>query len=101
VVDMKKVPSLMTTHIDTLYAAALAGLGIIGLPSFVAEDALMEQALERVLPHWHMQTVTLFAAMPTRKHVPMRTRAFVDFLLSTFGGSDRDPWLAAAGCESC
>jgi DNA-binding transcriptional LysR family regulator len=101
VVDMKKVPSLMTTHIDTLYAAALAGLGIIGLPSFVAEDALMEQALERVLPHWHMQTVTLFAAMPTRKHVPMRTRAFVDFLLATFGGSDRDPWLAAAGCESC
>jgi DNA-binding transcriptional LysR family regulator len=101
VVDMKKVPSLMTTHIDTLYAAALAGLGVIGLPSFVAEDALMEQALERVLPHWHMQTVTLFAAMPTRKHVPMRTRVFVEFLLATFGGSERDPWLAAAGCESC
>jgi DNA-binding transcriptional LysR family regulator len=101
VVEMKRLPSLMTTHIDTLYAAALAGLGIIGLPSFVAEDALMEQALERVLPHWHMQKVTLFAAMPTRKHVPMRTRAFVDFLLATFGATDRDPWLAAAGCESC
>ena len=101
VVEMKKLPSLMTTHIDTLYAAALAGLGVIGLPSFVAEDALMEHALERVLPQWHMQTVTLFAAMPTRKHVPMRTRAFVDFLLATFGQNDRDPWLAAAGCESC
>jgi len=101
VVEMRKLPSLMTTHIDTLYAAALAGLGISGLPSFVAEDALTERALERVLPHWHMQTVTLFAAMPTRKHVPMRTRAFVDFLLATFGNSPRDPWLASAGCESC
>ena len=100
-VEMKKLPSLMTTHIDTLYAAALAGLGISGLPSFVAEDALTERALERVLPQWHMQTVTLFAAMPTRKHVPMRTRAFVDFLLATFGASPRDPWLASAGCESC
>ena len=101
VVELKKLPPLMTTHSDTLYAAALAGMGIAGLPSFMAEDALMEQALERVLPQWHMQTVTLFAAMPTRKHVPMRTRAFVDFLVSTFGTSQRDPWLAAAGCESC
>jgi DNA-binding transcriptional LysR family regulator len=101
VVELKKLPPLMTTHSDTLYAAALAGLGIAGLPSFMAEDALMEQALERVLPQWHMRTVTLFAAMPTRKHVPMRTRAFVDFLVSTFGQNQRDPWLAAAGCESC
>ena len=101
VVELKKLPPLMTTHSDTLYAAALAGLGIAGLPSFIAEDALMELALERVLPQWHMRTVTLFAAMPTRKHVPMRTRAFVDFLVSTFGTTQRDPWLAAAGCESC
>jgi len=101
VVELKKLPPLMTTHSDTLYAAALAGLGIAGLPSFMAEDALMEQALERVLPQWYMQTVTLFAAMSTRKHVPMRTRAFVDFLVDTFGANERDPWLAAAGCESC
>ena len=101
VVELKKMPPLMTTHSDTLYAAALAGLGIAGLPSFMAEDALMEQALERVLPHWHMRTLTLFAAMPTRKHVPMRTRAFVDFLAQTFATEARDPWLAAARCESC
>ncbi|MFL6630515.1 MAG: LysR family transcriptional regulator [Burkholderiaceae bacterium] len=101
VVELKHLPPLMTTHSDTLYAAALAGLGIAGLPSFIAEDALLEHALERVLPQWHMQTVTLFAAMPTRKHVPMRTRAFVDFLVATFGQNQRDPWLASAGCESC
>jgi hypothetical protein len=32
--------------------------------------------------------------------VPTRTRAFVDFLVATFGGEDRDPWLTAAGCET-
>jgi DNA-binding transcriptional LysR family regulator len=100
-VQLKKAPPLMTTHSDTLYAAALAGLGIAGLPSFIAEDALTEQALERVLPHWHMRKLTLFAAIPTRKHVPMRTRGFVDFLVATFGAAERDPWLASAGCESC
>jgi DNA-binding transcriptional LysR family regulator len=101
VVELKNAPPLATLHTDTLYAAALAGLGIAGLPSFIAEDALMEQALERVLPQWHLRTVTLFAAMPTRKHVPMRTRAFVDFLVQTFATEARDPWLAAARCESC
>jgi len=93
-------PVLGTVHTDTLYAAALHGLGIAGLPSFVAEDALLEHALERVLPAWHLLAVTLYAAMPTRKHVPARTRAFVDFLLQAFGGEDRDPWLIAAGCET-
>lgn len=93
-------PLLGTTHIDTMYAGALHGLGIAGLPSFVVEDALLEHALERVLPEWRLFSATLYAAMPSRKHVPARTRAFVDFLLQTFGGEDRDPWLIAAGCET-
>ena len=92
--------ALSTVHIDTMYAAALAGLGIAGLPSFVVEDALLENALERVLPEWHLLTQTIYAAMPTRKYVPARTRAFIDFLLQTFGGDEHDPWLAAAGCET-
>ena len=91
---------LSTVHTDTLYAAALAGMGITGLPSFVAEEALLENALERVLPCWHLLSTTIYAAMPTRKHVPARTRAFIDFLVETFGGEDRDPWLLAAGCET-
>jgi hypothetical protein len=91
---------LRTSHTDTLYAAALAGMGITGLPSFVAEEALLENALERVLPCWHLLSTTIYAAMPTRKHVPARTRAFIDFLVETFGGEDRDPWLLAAGCET-
>ncbi len=93
-------PVLATTHTDTMYAAALHGLGIAGLPSFVIEDALVEHALERVLPAWRLFSLTLWAAMPSRKHLPARTRVFLDFLLATFGGEDRDPWLAAAGCET-
>ena len=96
----RRHPALATTHIDTMYAAALAGLGIAGLPSYVIEDALLEHALERVLPQWRLFSVTLWAGMPTGRHLPARTRAFLDFLQQTFGGEDRDPWLAAAGCET-
>jgi len=42
-----------------------------------------------------VNTVTLYAAMPTRKQVPARTRAFIDFLVATFGGVEEDPWLIA------
>ncbi|HSW03137.1 LysR family transcriptional regulator [Aquabacterium sp.] len=93
-------PVLSTSHTDTMYAAALHGLGISGLPSFLIEDALLEHALERVLPEWRLFSMTLWATLPTRKHLPARTRAFLDFLLTIFGGEDRDPWLAAAGCET-
>lgn len=96
----RRHPALATTNIDTMYAAALAGLGIAGLPSYVIEDALLEHALERVLPHWRMFHVTLWVGMPSRRHLPVRTRVFIDFLLEIFGGEDRDPWLAAAGCET-
>lgn len=93
-------PVLSSTHIDTTYAGALHGLGIAGLPSFVLEDALLEHALERVLPMWRLFSITIWAAMPTRKHLPARTRVFLDFLVQLFGGEDRDPWLIAAGCET-
>ncbi len=98
------VPSraaLSTTHMDTNYAAALHGLGVAGLPSFMVEDALLEHALERVMPQWRLFSTTLWAGMPTRKYVPARTRAFLDFLLEIFGGEDKDPWLVAAGCATC
>lgn len=84
---------LSTTQIELILAAALAGLGLAGLPSFVAEQALRDGRLQRVLPEWRGTTLTLYAAMPTRKQVPLRTRVFIDFLVSTFGGQAEDPWL--------
>ncbi len=82
-----------TGHIDTMHTLALAGMGVAGLPSFLIEDDLRSGRLERVLPEWHMLTSYLYAAMPTRKHVPARTRAFVEFLVQAFGGAAIDPWL--------
>ena len=99
-VDTQNHVLLSTLSQDTNYAAALHGLGIAGLPSFIIEDALLEHGLERVLPAWHLYSHRIWVAMPTRKYVPARTRVFMDFLLETFGGEDRDPWLAAAGCET-
>lgn len=85
--------ALSTSHIDTQCSAAVAGLGIAGVPSFLAHKALQSGLLRRVLPHWRLFAGSLYAAMPTRKHLPARTRAFLDCLVAHFGGEDRDPWL--------
>ncbi len=98
VVTLQTPPAaLSSAQLELLLAAAVAGLGIAGLPSFMLDDALRDGRLERVLPSWRGTTVTLYAALPTRQHLPARTRAFVDFLVLTFGGEASDPWLAAIG----
>lgn len=97
-VEIEPHAALSTNHGGTLFAAGLAGLGIMCLPSYLIGEALVERKLERVLPEWHVGTLDIFAAMPSRKYVPARARAFMDFLLGTFGAEEADPWLAAAGC---
>ncbi len=95
--DSVRVPAgniaLTTSHIDMMLACGLAGLGIVALPSFVAQTPLKNGHLIRVLSEWCGVTLTIYAAVPTRKYMPARTRVFLDFLVQTFGGTDDDPWL--------
>ena len=93
----EQAPALTSTHTELLRAAALAGLGVAALPSYMLAPALHTQALERVLPQWHVDRLTVWATTPSRRHVPARTRAVLDFLRQAWGGEDRDPWLAATG----
>jgi DNA-binding transcriptional LysR family regulator len=90
--EQTPVNILSAEHADSLFGAALAGLGIAALPSFVVEDALAKGSLVRGLDGWVLSTLTVYAAMPSRKYVPARTRAFMDFLVDTFS-SPADPWL--------
>lgn len=86
-------PVLTTPNVEMMLACACAGVGITGLPTFVAAEAVRDGRLEQVLPEWHLVDAHVHAAMPTRKHVPARTRAFLDFLLEAFGGGgDREAW---------
>jgi len=85
-------PVLSTSQLDVLYCAALAGMGVTGLPTFMVNNALRDGLLERVLPDWNGGALQLYAAMPSRKHVPTRTRVFMDFLIEIFGGNQKDPW---------
>ncbi|MDC6169855.1 LysR family transcriptional regulator [Paucibacter sp. XJ19-41] len=87
---------LVTHQLELLYAAALAGQGITAIPSFVAAEALRDGRLRQVLPDWSAARLDFYAAYPSRQHLPMRTRVFIDFLLETLGGHEQDRWLPPA-----
>ncbi|MFT3718940.1 LysR family transcriptional regulator [Pseudorhodoferax sp.] len=77
-----------------LIGAARGHYGIAGTLSLNVADDLREGRLRRVLPDWAMSCFHIYAAWPSRQHLPRRTRAFVDFLVEHYGGAPRDPWLA-------
>lgn len=45
-------PRIRSDDMDTLKAAAIAGLGIVSLPAYIAREAVASGALQRVLPDW-------------------------------------------------
>jgi DNA-binding transcriptional LysR family regulator len=89
-------PRLRANNGEMLRAAALAGLGICILPTFIASPALEAGELEVVLQDHPLPTGGLHAVMPPGRAVTARVRALVDFLAARFGPEpDWDPcWLA-------
>lgn len=94
-----KDPPLTTGRMDIVLSSALAGLCIVPLPSYAAAQPLAEGRLVRVLPGWRLYRISLHAAMPTRKYVPAKTRAFLDYLFEVFPGGATDPWAPLADAQ--
>ncbi len=69
---------------DTCRAAALADQGIILQPDFIVGDDLRRGDLVELLPTWRKQSIGIHAVYPTRKHLPLKTRRMVDFLIAAF-----------------
>ncbi len=70
---------------EILLQAAVAGLGIAALPTFLCGPALRSGALVRVLPRFEMLEATLCAIYPQSRHLSPKVRSFVDFLAARFG----------------
>ncbi len=77
-VDMQV--ALQSASFDVLYRAALEGGGIAALTTALAAPQLASGALVHLLPDWIFGRFTIYAALPSRKMLPARTRALLDFL---------------------
>jgi DNA-binding transcriptional LysR family regulator len=76
------VPAVLTAnHTDTLLRATLEGAGISSQPVDLLAPLLKTGQLKRVLSPWITNRLSMVAALPSRKFMPLRTRAFLDFLV--------------------
>jgi DNA-binding transcriptional LysR family regulator len=71
---------------ETLMEIALAGHGIVMLPTFLAGDALAAGLLVPVLAGWEGEQIGIHAVYPSRLHLSAKVRSFIDFLAERFAG---------------
>lgn len=65
---------------DMIQQLLLDGAGIGALPCAFAADDVRSGHLLRILPEWSLPAVPAWAVMPTRRHLPTKTRAFLEHL---------------------
>lgn len=70
---------------DALRAMALAGQGIVLLPTFFIGDDIREGRLVPLLEPYIALDISLNAVYPHGKHLSPKVRAFVDHLAGSFG----------------
>lgn len=78
--DIPINPALLVNHSDTLIQACIDGAGIISQSIALVAKLLQTGELQRVLSPWITGRNTLYAALPSRKFIPARTSAFLEFL---------------------
>ncbi|WP_042426062.1 LysR family transcriptional regulator [Comamonas granuli] len=78
-VDMPQVV-LQSVSTELLLRAALDGVGVAVMARLLVEPYLASGALVHLLPDWMFARYTVYAALPTRRMVPARTKAFLDFV---------------------
>lgn len=66
-------------------AAALAGLGVVALPSYMAEPHVARGELLPVLQDWQLPPMPMHVMFPPNRHMSQRLRVFIDWVVEALG----------------
>jgi DNA-binding transcriptional LysR family regulator len=76
----------VSTNWEVLRDWAVAGLGVALKSTWDVRRLLEEGSLVSLLPGYNFDTgVAIYAVYPHRRHLPAKTRAFIEFLADSFG----------------
>jgi DNA-binding transcriptional LysR family regulator len=73
-------PRLVTDDMATLREAAIAGVGVVQLPTLMIWEDVEAGRLIRVLPRWRPPVGIIHAVFPSRRGLLPSVRALLDFL---------------------
>ena len=78
-----KIPgTLCTNNAEVLKDAAIKGLGIALLPTFIAGPELRNGTLREIMTDYKAPELTLYAIYPPNRHLSVKVRVFIDFLVA-------------------
>jgi DNA-binding transcriptional LysR family regulator len=77
--------TLCTNNSEILKDAALQGRGIALLPTFIAGADLQQGSLVGILSAYKAPALSLYAIYPQTRHLSVKVRLFIDFLIERFG----------------
>jgi DNA-binding transcriptional LysR family regulator len=75
---------IVANNFEAMRDMAIAGLGLVLLPEFVAAAPLREGTLISVLSHATPRPHTISAVYPYTRHVSSKVRKFIDHLVAAF-----------------
>lgn len=81
---------LTVNNVSMACDAAISGMGIALMPAFLCADAVASGQLLPVLPEYRVCNGGLYAMYPSREHMPVALRAFLDFLIERM---NEHPWF--------
>lgn len=96
--EIEMQPVLLANHTDSLLRATLDGTGITSVAMDIVAPYLNRGELVRVLAPWITGRLVMYAALPSRKFIPQRTRVFLDFLVEE---TQKQNARAMAACTAC
>jgi DNA-binding transcriptional LysR family regulator len=76
---------LSSNNGDVLRDAAVKGIGIANLPTFIVGDDIAAGRLKLVLPDNRPTDLTIHALYAPNRYLAAKTRVFIDFLVARFG----------------
>jgi len=78
--------TLCTNNAEVLRDAAVQGRGIALLPTFIAGTDFQQGRLATILPGYQAPEISIYAIYPETRHLSLKVRVFIDFLVERFGG---------------
>ena len=86
-VTVKVQPRMRSNSGDTCCVAAVSGQGLVLEPTFLVGPYLRTGELVEVMPQYRSIDLGVYAVYPTRKYVPPKVRALIEFLAQSLQGN--------------
>src|SRR5262245_31582109 len=84
-ISVEVASHLCSNNGEVLLAAALEGIGITDLPTFIVGDAIAAGRLKVVLLKYPPPVLAIHALYAPNRYLAAKTRVFIDFLAARFG----------------